>query len=190
MTLPTNSSASRCVIPEISVFPSRTDQKLPDCRVADLVSFMDESRVDLQSANSPRAYQNQGGEFFFCQTPGSSQQTRRLPGASSRLTRRPSAAAGRRWLLWGRSRPACCEEISVFPSRTDQKVPRVARVARESRNAVGIRATRATRATFQPLGRADVNISLANLRALRLGVPRRAFAEEIQSARPQSASSW
>ena len=152
------------------------------------LSFMDESRVDLQSANSPRAYQNQGGEFFFCQTPGSSQQTRRLPGASSRLTRRPSAAAGRRWLLWGRSRPACCEEISIFPSRTDQKVPRVARVARNPKR--WVRATRATPATFQPLGRADVNISLANLRALRLGVPRRAFAEEIQSARPQRASSW
>ena len=83
------------------------------------------------------------------------------------------------------ARLARCGEISVFPSRSDQKVARVARVARF--RSVGLRATRATRATFQPLARADVNISLANLRAS--GVPRRAFAEEIQNPRPQSVSS-
>jgi hypothetical protein len=88
----------------------------------------------------------------------------------------------------GRSRPARCEEMFIFPSRTDQKVPRVAGVARNPM--LRIRATRGTRGTFWSLRRADVNISLANRRALRLGVPRRAFAEEIQSARPQRTSSW
>ncbi len=88
----------------------------------------------------------------------------------------------------GRSHPARCEEMFIFPSRTDQKVGGVAGVARNPM--LWNRATPATPPTFQPVGRADVNISLANLRALRLGVPRPAFAEESPEPRPQTASSW
>ena len=61
--------------------------------------------------------------------------------------------------------PASCEEISVFSSQTDQKVPRVAQVARlEPRPRW---ATRATRGTFQPLGRVD-DLDSASMKHRRL----------------------
>jgi hypothetical protein len=61
--------------------------------------------------------------------------------------------------------PACCEEIYVFPSRTDQKVARVAGVAQ--RGLGSSRATRATRGTFQPLGRVD-DLDSASMKHRRL----------------------